>query len=116
MRHLKQGRKFGRERGQRKAFLKGLAHNLIQRERIITTEARAKELRPFVERLITYGKKQNLAGLRLLLKQLPKSTAYKMQHTIAPKYKERQGGYTRIVKHTERRKQDGAKKATIEFI
>ena len=116
MKHLKKGRKFGRERGQRRAFMKGLAHNLIQREHIITTEARAKELRPFVERLVTYGKKQNLAGLRMLLKYLPKTTAYKMQHTIAPRYEDRKGGYTRVVKHVERRKQDGAKKATIEFV
>lgn len=96
--------------------MNGLAHNLIQRGRIVTTEARAKELKPFVERLISYGKKQNLSGLRLLLKYLPKSTAYKVQHTLAPQYKDRKGGYTRIVKHTERRKQDGAKKATIEFV
>ena len=57
MKHLQKVRKFGRERGQRRAFMKVLAHNLIQREHIITTEARAKELRAFVERLATYGKK-----------------------------------------------------------
>jgi len=116
MKHLKKGRKFGRKRGQRKAFMKILANNLIQHEQIITTEARAKELRPFVERLVTYGKKQNLHGFRLLLEKLPKDAAYKLYHEIAPRYLNRKGGYTRVVKHTERRKQDGAKKATIEFI
>ncbi len=116
MRHLKKGRKFGRERGQRRAFLKSLAANFIQNGRIVTTEARAKELRPFVERLITYAKKQNLAGLRLLLSKLPKAAAFKLFQEIAPRYTDRSGGYTRIIKHSQRRKNDGAKKATIEFV
>ena len=116
MKHLKKGRKFGRKTGQRKAFMKILANNLVQRGRITTTEARAKELRPFVERLITFGKKQNLHGLRLLLKKLPKDTAYKMYHEIAPRYSERSGGYTRIIKQSAVRKQGGAKKAVIEFV
>lgn len=116
MKHLKKGRKFGRGRGQRKAFLRILADNLVRQERIVTTEARAKELRPFIERLVTYGKKQNLHGLRLLLQKLPKDSAYKMHHEIAPRYKERSGGYTRIVKQGVRRKSDAAKKAIIEFI
>jgi len=78
MRHKKEGRKFGRKRGQRKAFLKSLAHNLISHEKIMTTEARATEVRKFVERLITYGKKQNLIGLRLLLKYFPKKALTKV--------------------------------------
>lgn len=116
MRHLKKGRKFGRKRGQRKAFLNVLAVNLINHESITTTEARAKELRPFIERLVTYGKKQDVHGLRLIMKRIPKKISYKLFHEIAPRYSERAGGYTRIIKHTEVRKQDGAQKATIEFV
>jgi len=116
MRHLKKGRKFGRKRGQRKAFLKSLANNLISHGKILTTEERAKELKAFVERLITYGKRQNLASLRLILKKLPKSSAYKLYHEIAPRYLNRAGGYTRIIKLTKRRQSDGAKMAYIEFV
>ena len=116
MRHLKKGKKFGREKGQRKAFLKGLANNMIRHGKILTTEARAKSLRPVIERYVTYGKKQDLAGLRLLLKDLTQITAYKMYHEIAPRYVERAGGYTRIIKQTKSRKHDAAKMATIEFV
>ncbi|MCP6720347.1 MAG: 50S ribosomal protein L17 [Patescibacteria group bacterium] len=116
MRHLKKGRKFGRKKGQRRAFLKALSNNLIQKEKILTTEARAKELRSFVERLVTYGKSQNLAGLRLLIEKLPKSSAQKMYYDIAPRYRGRKGGYTRVLKHAKARKGDGAKMATIEFV
>src|SRR3989344_4313353 len=111
MRHLKKGRKFGLKRGQKKAFLKILANNLIQREKILTTEARAKELKPHIERFITYGKKQNLAALRILLQKLPKSAAYKLYHELAPRYLNRNGGYTRIVKNSKLRKNDGSKMA-----
>ncbi|MEK9194493.1 MAG: 50S ribosomal protein L17, partial [Patescibacteria group bacterium] len=113
MRHLKKGRKFGLKRGDRKAFLKVLANNLIRYEKILTTEARAKELRSFVERLITYGKRQNLTSLRALLEVLPKSSAYKVYHEISPRYLERKGGYTRIVKQSKRRTHDNSKMARI---
>ena len=116
MRHLKHGRKFGRERGDRRLFLRNLMHQLVMSDRIVTTEARARELRRLVERLITYGKKQNLAGLRLLLRRMPHASAERIYRELAPRYAERRGGYTRIVKHAERRVQDGAKKATIEFV
>lgn len=98
MRHLNKGRKLGLERGPRKAFLKILAANLIQRGKITTTEGRAKEIRPIVERFVSYGKRQNLATLRLLIKKLPKVAAYKIYYEIAPRYAERKGGYTRITK------------------
>lgn len=116
MRHLKKGRKFGRKKGQRKAFTAGLAANLIRRGSVITTEARAKEIRSVAERFVTYGKRQDLAGLRLLMKKLPKKDAYKMHHEIAPRYKERSGGYTRVTKLTKRRVGDAAKGAKIEFV
>lgn len=115
MRHRKKGRKFGRRRGQRRAFFKTMAHNLIINERIITTEARAKELRPKVERLVTQAKKQNLSALRLLLRKLPKTSAYKTYHEIAPRYQSRPGGYLRITKISKSRT-DGAPLASIEFV
>lgn len=116
MRHLKKGRKFGRKKGQRKAFLKSLADNLVRHGRILTTEARAKELKLFVERLVTHGKKQNLVGLRLLLRKLSKEAAYKLYHEISPRYAGRVGGYTRITKVGKRRQKDGSKLAYIEFV
>lgn len=116
MRHLKKGKKFGRKKGQRKAFLKSLANNLISHGRITTTEVRAKELKSFAERLITYGKRQNVAGLRILLKKLPKDSAYKLYHEVAPRYGSRHGGYTRITKIGKRRQKDGSKMAIIEFV
>ena len=116
MRHGVKGRKFGLKMGPRRAFLRILAQNLIRQERITTTEARAKELRGIVERYVTYGKKQNLAGLRLLLQKLPKAAAYKMYHEIAPRYAGRSGGYTRIVKRAKPRAHDSSRMAIIEFV
>lgn len=116
MRHRKQGRKFGRKCGDRKAFIRILAGNLIRHGSIQTTEARARELRMFVERYISYGKKQNLAGLRLLMEKLPKRAAYIVYHTLAPRYGDRRGGYTRIIKQAKTRKQDSARMARIEFV
>ena len=116
MRHLNRGRKFGLKRGRRKSFLKILADNLIRREKMVTTEARAKEIRMFVERLVTHGKKQNIAAFRLLLRRLPKDSAYKMYHELAPRYKDRKGGYTRIVKMSKARTHDASKMARIEFV
>lgn len=109
-------RKFHRKRGPRRSFLKGLAHNLIMKEKIETTVARAKEIRPMVEKLLTHAKKQQLASLRLLLSRLPKDAAQKLYYEIAPKYKERNGGYLRIIKESATRKRDGASKAIIEFV
>ncbi len=109
-------RKFGRKRGPRKSFLRILAHNLIMNKKIVTTEARAKELRPMVEKLVTIAKKQNLASLRLLLARLSKEAANELYYDIAPKYRDRKGGYLRILKTASRRKRDAAKKAIIEFI
>ncbi|MBI3046510.1 MAG: 50S ribosomal protein L17 [Candidatus Harrisonbacteria bacterium] len=109
-------RKFHRIRGRRKSFLKTLEHNLIMKERVQTTEARAKEIRPLVEQLVTLAKKQQLASLRLLLSRLPKPAALKLYYEIAPKYQGRSGGYLRILKSAARRKRDAAKQAVIEFV
>ena|SRR3989344_2318935 len=109
-------RKFHRIRGRRKSFLKTLENNLILREKIKTTEARAKELRPMVEKLVSLAKKQNLASFRILLSKLPKAAAGKLYYEIAPKYKDRKGGYLRILKTSLRRQRDAAKQAIIEFV
>ena len=116
MRHHKKGRKFGRIRGRRKSFIAGLINNLVIKERIKTTEARAKELKPRVEKLITLGKKQNLTSLRLLRGRLPAKSAGKIYYEIAPRYQGRKGGYTRTLKTSVRKKRDAAPLAVIEFV
>lgn len=109
-------RKFHRKKGPRRSFLKGLANNLIMKEKIETTVPRAKEIRPLVERLVTIAKKQQLASLRTLLSKLPKQAAQKLYHEIAPRFKDRNGGYLRIIKEAKHRKRDGAMLSTIEFL
>ena len=116
MRHNKKYRKLGLKKGPRASFLKILANNLIEREKITTTEAKAKEISRGVEHLVSYGKRQNLAGLRRLLQKLPKRAAYRVYHDIAPRYTERKGGYTRIIKIAKRRVRDGSRMARIEFV
>jgi len=114
---MKKKRKFNRERNQRRAFLKSLAVALITKGKIKTTIARAKELRSVAERLVTHIKRHQAqsAEYRELRKNLPKVAAQKLIKDIAPKYKERNGGYTRIIKLPPRRG-DAAKMAFIEFI
>ena len=109
-------RKFHRMRGRRRLFLKSLVANFVMRKKIETTLARAREIRPAVERLMTVAKRQNIASLRLLRARLPKDAAEKLYYEIAPKYKDRKGGYLRIIKQTSQRMRDGSKMATIEFV
>lgn len=116
MKHVKKGRKFGLMRGKRRAFLRILMHNLVMEEKISTTEARAKEIRSSLEKLVTIAKKQELANLRLLMKRMPEASAYKLYHELGPRYKDRPGGYLRITKETKTRKRDNAPRATIEFV
>ena len=109
-------RKFGRKRNQRKALLKSLAVALILRGKIKTSAARAKDLRRFAERLVPYAQNQSPPlALREIPKFINKTAAKKLVKDIAPKYKERQGGYTRIIK-AGRRAGDAAETAYIEFI
>lgn len=115
MRHRKEGRKFGRKLGDRKAFLKGLVHNLIEKEKITTTEARAKELKRIFDPLVTLAKKQTLASYRQLLAKLPKRSAEKLFKDIALRYQHRRSGYTRIVK-LNRRTRDAAPLAIISLV
>ena len=116
MKHGDKKRKFGRETGERRAFMEGLAANLILRGQITTTPARAKAIRPFVERFVTIGKKQNLASLRLLLSRLPRAAALKIYYEIAPQYASRVGGYTRIIKSAKIRMRDASPTARISFV
>ncbi len=117
MRHGNNKRKFGREKNQRIALMNSLALNLIVREKITTTEPKAKELRPFIEKLITSAKKGDLASRKLIIAKLASrgKGPKKLFDVIAPKYKDVKGGYTRIMK-LGARKSDGAKMAVIEFI
>jgi large subunit ribosomal protein L17 len=117
MRHHKTGRKFGRERKVRNALLKSLALSLIVHEKITTTEAKAKELRPLIEKLITMGKTDTLSAKRLIVARLMnrKKESKKLLEKIVPKYKERKGGYVRIIK-LPRRLSDASKMAIIEFV
>ena len=115
MSYQKGHRKFGREKNQRVALMKSLVHNLALKGKIKTTEAKAKELRPFIEKLVTLGKKQTLASRRLLEARVGKMAAKKIAFDISKEYKERAGGYTRITKLVPR-KTDGAKMAIIEFV
>jgi len=117
MRHGNNKRKFGRVRKVRKALINSLALNLIIRGKIKTTEPKAKELRPFVEKLVTGAKKNTVASRRLISARLFNRSAEtkKLFDVIAPKYTDRKGGYTRILK-LGARKSDSAKMAIIEFV
>ena len=104
-------------RGERASFLRNLASDLIRTEKIKTTEARAKEIRPMVEKLVTIAKRQDLASRRLVIQRLHNErVAHKLYEDIAPRYKGRNGGYLRITKLGAVRKRDGSRVAQIEFV
>jgi large subunit ribosomal protein L17 len=116
MRHRKHKKTIDRKTGPRKALIKNLACQLILYEKIKTTDVKAKVLRSFTERLITRGKKDNLSNRRLILAILPiKSAVKKVFEVLGPRYKERQGGYTRIIKLGQR-KGDAANIVQIELV
>lgn len=115
MRHLKRGRKFSRKTDIRRALLKSLISALILKEKIRTTEAKAKETKRFVEKFITKAKKGDLSSRRFLIRHLSQGVAKKLVEEISPKYKDRKGGYTRIIKLGPRKK-DSAKMAIIELL
>ncbi|MEA3452963.1 MAG: 50S ribosomal protein L17 [Patescibacteria group bacterium] len=115
MKKRKVGRKFHRTSGQRKALMKSLARALILKGSIETGEAKAKELSSFIAKQITKAKKDDLAAKRELLKLFSNTTVKKLMEEIAPSYKNREGGYTRIIKKGPRAS-DGARVAIIEFV
>lgn len=119
MRHHNANRKLSRESGQRRALLRSLARELIIREKIQTTEAKAKEVRPMVEKLITRGKatggKITLANRRFLIGQVGAEAGKKVANVLSPKFQERKGGYVRIIR-LPRRISDGSPMAHVEFV
>jgi large subunit ribosomal protein L17 len=116
MRHRKAGRQLRRTSEQKLALMRNLATSLIEHGAIETTEAKAKELRPFVEKLITKAKTGTLHSRRLAGRHIQKrEAADKLFQEIGPKYATRSGGYTRILKMGHR-KGDGADMARIELI
>jgi large subunit ribosomal protein L17 len=117
MRHLRAGRKLGRNASHRVALMRNLSRALIEHERIITTVEKAKAVRPFVEKLITLAKKGTLHARRLALARLPdRDTIAKLFDEIGPRFQDRPGGYTRIIKRHERRLGDAGKTAFLELL
>ena len=119
MRHGKKGRKLNRTASHRKSLMSNLAASLVIHKRIRTTDAKAKEVRGFVERLVTYAKRGDVHGRRLIMQKingiLGKKIANILIHVIAPVYEDRQGGYTRIIK-LNNRKNDNAPVSMLEFV
>jgi len=116
MRHQKKGKKLGVDPSHRKAMLRNLSANLIEHKRIKTTDARAKELRRFIEPLITKAKKGDLNSIRQIAKKIPrKEIVNKLVNDIAPTFSSRNGGYTRIIK-LGFRDNDRASVSLIEFV
>jgi large subunit ribosomal protein L17 len=117
MRHLKKGKKFSRLRGQRISFVRNLANDLIRSGSVETTETRAKAIRPVVERLVSFAKKQTLASRRVIISRVHnEKIAAKLYNELGPRYAERAGGYLRITKLGVPRKRDGTRMARIEFV
>ena len=119
MKHGRKVKKLNRTSSHRKALLSNLVSSLVIHKQIITTDIKAKELKRYAERLVSYAKKDNLHGRRLILKNIKgsnnKSIANILIHEIAPMYKDRNGGYTRIIKLSNR-KNDNALVSMIEFV
>src|SRR5437588_2917847 len=117
MRHLKAGRKLGRNATHRLALMRNLARALFEHERIITTLEKAKEARRFVEKLITLAKRGTLHARRLALARLhDREVIDKLFKDIGPRFHDRPGGYTRVIKRHERRLGDGGLTAFLELL
>lgn len=121
MRHLVKGRTLGREKAQREALIHGLIANLILNEKIVTTEAKAKEIKPVMDKIITKLKKagddkqKKISVVRDLRKDLNSDCVAKLAGEFFKKFDGRNSGYTRIIKLVDR-KSDSAKMAVIEFV
>jgi large subunit ribosomal protein L17 len=132
MRHRKAGRRLGRDSEHRLALFRNLTRSLIEHERIVTTEAKAKELRPFVEKIITLAKQNTLHARRLVIARLgptaktvlndkkdeptEDTVLSKLFNILGPRFKDRPGGYTRIMKRHEFRLGDAGRTAFIELL
>ncbi len=116
MRHAKAGKKLGRDAAHRKALYSNLAGALITHGRIETTEAKAKAVRPYAERMITLGKRGDLHARRQAMAELRSNdVVHRLFADVAPRFAEREGGYTRIVKLGPRQG-DAASMALLEFV
>ncbi len=116
MRHCKSGRRLGRKTSHREAMFRNMVTSLFAHERITTTDAKAKEIRSVAEKMITLGKRGDLHSVRLAASYIrEKSVVTKLFSSIAPRYKERAGGYTRIIK-LGMRNGDAAPLSIIELV
>lgn len=116
MRHRHTGKILDRKKGPREALLRNLATSVLLFEKIKTTKAKAKAVRPIVERVITSGKRGTLAGRRHIANMVfGENTVKKVMEEIAPRYEKREGGYTRIV-NLARREGDGAEIVQLELV
>lgn len=116
MRHRNKGRQLSRTASHREALLRNMATSLFRHGRISTTTAKAKELRPFAERLITLAKRGDLHSRRLAGRKVQdKEVLFRLFDSIGPRFSERPGGYTRILK-LGHRQGDGAEMALIELV
>ncbi len=116
MRNSRGPRKLGRTTPHRKAMLRNLVTSVLEHERVTTTDARAKEVRPLAERVITYGKRGDLHSRRMALRMVRSRTVVgKVFDSVAKRFADRQGGYTRIIK-LGRRQGDGAPLSIIELL
>ena len=116
MRHRVQGRKLGRTSEHRQALLRNLSTELFEKERIRTTLHKAKELRPYAEKLVTMAKRETLHARRLVLREIhDRRVVAKLFDTLSARYAQRPGGYTRIIKLGPRRG-DNAEMALIELV
>lgn len=114
MQHGKKNRKFGRETKQRKSLMRSLALALIYNKKIMTTQARAKSLRPYVEKLISKSRNNNLSSFKAITSQLGASGARKLTKEIGSRFADKNGGYTRI-QNLPPRLSDGSRMAIIEL-
>ncbi|MEE8250686.1 MAG: 50S ribosomal protein L17 [Gemmatimonadales bacterium] len=116
MRHRAKGRQLSRTKSHRRAMLSNMATSLFESERLVTTVAKAKELRPFAERLITLARRGDLHARRLVERRIKSRKASgKLFSELGPRFASRPGGYTRIVKLSHR-EGDGAEMARIELL
>jgi large subunit ribosomal protein L17 len=117
MRHAKQRNKLSRDSAHRRALLRNLSRDVIQHERITTSQAKAKAVKPKVEKLITLGKRGDLHARRQALSELgqDKFLVHKLFEEVAPRYSDRDGGYTRIVKLGPRRS-DSTEMVFLELV
>ena len=117
MRHRNRGNQLGRTSSHRNAMIRNMANSLIEHERIVTTVPKARNLRPFVEKLVTLARDGSVHRRRLAFARLrDRDSVAKLFEVLAPRFKDRPGGYTRILKLEKPRLGDNGQRALIEFV